>query len=218
MRSGLKLVTVRLILTITKPTNAIIWLADKNSIITWAYCWPQPSFDIVMDDVIWFSIVFSNYVTHNSNRTWIIYVKENSNNAIQCISLKCYNARRRTCLSTYHSRHDVNILRYVKQFYFNIRQYPRRPTHSGTVPLFEEQFQKSGTVPNFSDHVIQKRNGFTKSGTGAVSGSQFHKETDTPQSLLSRQEWGILTFHAFCHYYILEIYIPWCIHYRYIDW
>ena len=77
-------------------------------------------------------------------------------------------------LKTGSGVYNYNIYRPV----LNIgqRQYPRRPTQSGTVPLFVEQFhnlwnssticgtasQKCGTAPK-------------KSGTSAESGSLFHK-------------------------------------------
>ena len=48
-------------------------------------------------------------------------------------------------------------------------QYPRRPTQSGTVPLFMEWFH------NLWNSVPKMWNSSPKSGTGPVSGSQFNK-------------------------------------------
>jgi hypothetical protein len=70
----------------------------------------------------------------------------------------------------------------------NFRQYPRRPTQSGTVPLFVEQFHifqvmwsKSGTALQKSGTALQK------SGTGPKSGSQFQNmwNSDSHVGLIS---------------------------------
>ena len=50
-----------------------------------------------------------------------------------------------------------------------IGQYPRRPTQSETVPPFVEQFHNSWIG------VPKMWNSSSKSGTGAESGSLFHK-------------------------------------------
>ena len=50
-----------------------------------------------------------------------------------------------------------------------IGQYPRRPTQSGTVPLFVEQFH------NLWNSVPKMWNSSPKSGTGPEIGSLFHK-------------------------------------------
>ena len=67
--------------------------------------------------------------------------------------------------SNFHDKRNKVIVHYV----YDNGQYSRRPTQSGTVPLFMEQFQ-------FLWNSVPKMwNSSTKSGTGAESGSLFHK-------------------------------------------
>ena len=58
-------------------------------------------------------------------------------------------------------------------FDFNEMQNPRRPIQSGAVPQFVEQRPKN--VVMVLNSVPKKWNSVPKSGTGPVSGSQFHE-------------------------------------------
>ena len=57
----------------------------------------------------------------------------------------------------------------------NLGQCPRRPTQSGTVPLFVEQFYKSGTVPQFMEQCPKTVEQLPKIGTCAEIGSLLHE-------------------------------------------